>query len=242
MRYLIIADIHANLAAFETVLAAAGNYDEIWCLGDLVGYGPDPEACVELLRQKPHVAVAGNHDWATIGRLDMADFNPAARAAIEWTAEHIGGDTRAYLQSLPVRERRGDFTLVHGSPRAPIWEYVDEPSVALENMEHFDTPHCLVGHSHIPMLYVMGERRGVREVFLQGDMIGVRFADARSIFNPGSVGQPRDGDPRAAYAVLDSDTGLAELHRVEYPVQVTQRRMLKVGLPTRSAYRLTLGR
>jgi len=240
---LVIADVHGNLAAMEAVISAAGDFDEIWCLGDMVGYGPDPNECVSLLQQFPHVAVAGNHDWAAVGLVSLDDFNPWARAAAEWTAENLEPSVRAYLQNLPVEMQKEKFTLVHGSPRSPVWEYIDSAPVAWRNMELLETPYCLVGHTHVPALFVdLGAiLRRARHVRVAGDVVRFKFGRARVIANPGSVGQPRDGDYRAAYMILDTEAGQAEIRRVAYDVEATQRRMLELGLPSRNAYRLSLG-
>src|SRR5437868_2018015 len=130
MRVALVADIHANLAAFQAVAAQWGEIDEVWCLGDLVGYGPDPNECVSMLRGLPHISLPGNHDWAALGRIDTSDFNPSASAAAEWTMAAISRETRAYLEGLPETIDRGAFTLVHGSPRSPIWEYLLDAAAA----------------------------------------------------------------------------------------------------------------
>ena len=156
MRYAIIADIHANLAAFEAVLGdikQKGGVEEIWCLGDIVGYGPDPHQCIELLRQYNHVCVAGNHDWAAIGKIDTSYFNPDAAAACQWTARQLSPDDIQYLESLPLTIEKDDFTLVHGSPREPIWEYIISTSIAARNFAFFQSQFCLVGHSHVPAVF-----------------------------------------------------------------------------------------
>lgn len=241
MRCLVIADVHANLAAFEAVLSAAGAWDEVWSLGDLVGYGPDPDACIELLRRYPHAAVAGNHDWAGIGRLDLGGFNACARAAAEWTAANLSRDGRRYLRSLPTVHRHGDYTLVHGSLRLPVWEYIDHPEAAWENMRLQESRYCLVGHTHVPALYT-GAGRRAREALIEGDVVPIRLGAEAAILNPGSVGQPRDGDPRASFLLLDTESGEAELHRVDYAVDRTQERMEHAGLPARNAMRLAVGR
>lgn len=241
MRYGVVADIHANLAAFEAVLADMGKVDVLWCLGDLVGYGPDPNECVELLLRQNHLCVMGNHDMAAIGRLDTSDFNPEAAFAARWTAGRLSERSRLYLSVLPERVVAEPFTLVHGSPRSPIWEYITHEGRAAPNFEQFGTQGCLVGHTHVPALYVqtgpggevMGRMPG------PGDRVEVRLN--RIIANPGGVGQPRDGDPRAAYALYDADSGFLQWHRVEYPIQVTQQRMREFGLPHRLVERLAYG-
>ena len=241
MKRLIISDIHANLAAFEAVLAdAEGEWEEIWCLGDLVGYGPDPNECVALLRQHEHTSLSGNHDWAVLGRLDIRSFNDLARRAISWTQSQLNGGTRAYLETLPASRERSPFTLAHGSPRQPVWEYILDRRVAAANFSHFTTPYCLVGHTHIPVLYEKEEGDGLT---LSGPVYGPTLSldGRRLIINPGSVGQPRDSDPRAAYALLDSDELTWQFRRVEYPIEVTQERMRQAGLPDELVNRLSFG-
>lgn len=241
MRYGIVADIHANLAAFEAVLADMGPVDALWCLGDLVGYGPDPNECVELLRRHDHLCIMGNHDMAAIGRLDTSDFNPDAAFAAQWTADQLTERSRLYLSALPERVAVEPFTLVHGSPRSPIWEYITHEGRAAANFDLFDTQGCLVGHTHVPALYVQRAPGGqvLGRVPGPGDQVGVR--QERLIANPGGVGQPRDGDPRAAYAIYDSDSAILEWRRVEYPIQVTQQRMKELGLPPRLIERIAFG-
>ena len=156
MHTAILADIHSNLEAFTAVLEDIqwrGGADEIWCLGDIVGYGPDPHDCIELLRQSKHICIAGNHDWAVLGKLSTADFNPDAAAAISWTAQQLTPDDISYLEGLPLTLEKDDFTLAHGSPREPIWEYLFSTTAAMASYEFFTTSYCLVGHSHIPLVF-----------------------------------------------------------------------------------------
>ncbi|MFH1169908.1 MAG: metallophosphoesterase family protein [Chloroflexota bacterium] len=242
MFYAILADIHANLAAFTAVLAdigKQGDVSQIWCLGDVVGYGPDPHQCLELLRQCQHVCIAGNHDWAAIGKADTTAFNPDAATAIQWTAEQLNWADKEYLEKLPTVIQEGDFTLVHGSPREPIWEYILTAGVARENFNFFQSQFCLAGHSHVPMLF-KSEKGAVSQSAFSPD-IRLILGKSHLIINPGSVGQPRDGDPRASYAVYDSDTGLVRLRRVPYDIQATQDRMMQAGLPVRLVTRLGQG-
>ncbi len=250
MRVLILSDIHANLAALEAVLAEAESfgYDETWCLGDIVGYGPDPNECIERLRHLPGklVCVAGNHDWAALGRLDMDDFNPEARWAVQWTQAKLTSDHRAWLERLPDAPLvRGRYTITHGSPRYPIWEYILSASVAHSNFAHFSTPYCLIGHTHVPAIYRLTEEEDGRDrcqeltpVFEHSIMLA---GSHRLILNPGSVGQPRDSDPRASYALLDTDNDLWTYRRLSYPVELTQARMREAGLPNRLIARLSYG-
>ncbi len=241
MRYGIIADVHANLAAFEAVLADMGEVDSLWCLGDLVGYGPDPNECIDLLQRYNHRCVMGNHDLAAIGRLDTSDFNAAAAEAAEWTAHALNDRSIFYLSNLPERVVVEPFTLVHGSPRSPVWEYIFQEKLAAANFDHFGTLACLVGHTHVPALYLLDStsKQVLASTPGAGDRVEVR--QNRLIANPGGVGQPRDSDPRAAYGLYDSDTGILEWRRVEYPYQTTQQKMRDAGLPTRLIERLAYG-
>jgi len=243
MRYAIIADIHANLAAFKAVLdhiERRGGVEEVWCLGDVVGYGPDPCQCIELLRQYNHVCVAGNHDWAAIGKLDTSKFNPDAAVACRWTAQQLSPDDIKYLESLPEVIQKEEFTLVHGSPRQPIWEYLISVSSAKENFAYFQSQFCLVGHSHVPMVFKYDET-GTCSFSQFMSNVGLALGKSRLIINPGGVGQPRDGDPRASYAIYDNETGMVRLYRVPYDIGVTQTRMVRNNLPIRLVARLSQG-
>jgi diadenosine tetraphosphatase ApaH/serine/threonine PP2A family protein phosphatase len=244
MRIVIVADIHSNLEAFEAVLehaAAQRPIDRLWCLGDVVGYAADPSACVALLRQYPHTAVAGNHDLAAVGKLPTDDFNAAAAWAAAWTARQLSAEEREYLSSLPFVAVEGDFTLVHGSLRSPEWEYLLSADAAAEHLRLQETPYGLVGHSHIP--FVALEREGsmaAMAALKDGDVL--KLGEVRLVVNPGGVGQPRDGDPRASYAVYDDEGRTITLHRVEYDLEETQRKILEAGLPRHLAERLAHGR
>jgi predicted phosphodiesterase len=242
MRILIISDIHANLTAFETVMNdAKGQWEYVWCLGDIVGYGPDPNECVELLRSLPHLCLAGNHDWAALGRLDIRTFNPDARKAVNWTRDTLSADNVAYLDALPTTFVIGNYTLAHGSPREPVWEYILEPLIAALNFPHFETPYCLVGHTHQPVIYEQvntdGETAAIPPAYGQVRQLNGR----RQIINPGSVGQPRDANPDAAYAILDVETNTWEHRRIPYDVQSVQKRMRAAGMPDRLVTRLEHG-
>ena len=243
MRYAIMADIHANLAAFTAVLDDIkrwGGVEEIWCLGDVVGYGPDPHQCIELLCQYNHVCVAGNHDWAAVGKVATSEFNPDAAVACHWTAQQLSHEDVGYLENLPVVIQKGDFSLVHGSPREPIWEYLLSVNSAKENFAYFQSQFCLVGHSHVPMVFEYDETDSCSfSQFMPS--IGLVLGKSRLIINPGGVGQPRDGDPRASYAIYDSEAGVIRLYRVPYEVGVTQTRMVEHNLPIRLVARLSQG-
>jgi diadenosine tetraphosphatase ApaH/serine/threonine PP2A family protein phosphatase len=242
MRTLILSDIHANQVALETVLAeATGQWDRLWFLGDLVGYGPDPNECVDLLRSLDPLALSGNHDWAVLDKIDTEEFNPEAMKAVVWTKQTLNKDNEAYLDTLPPRWIEGDFTLAHASPRHPVWEYIIDLQTALENFDHFDTTYCLVGHSHVPSLFELDTEAAVLNGFMVGAGEVIELSRHRLILNPGSVGQPRDGDPRAAYALLDNESMTCTFHRVAYDVAETQRRMKTQNLPRRLIDRLDQG-
>lgn len=230
MRILVISDIHANLTAFEAVLEdAKAEWDYVWCLGDVVGYGPDPSECVDLLRTLPHLCLAGNHDWAALGRLDIRTFNPDARRAVEWTMAHLTPDNCAYLEDLPITLVVGDYTLVHASPREPVWEYILEPLVADLNFPHFDTPYCFVGHTHQPVIYELMED-GTTHAREPRYRQPYALEGKKQIINPGSIGQPRDQNPDAAYGLLDLETNIFEHRRVPYDVKAVTMRQRDLGL------------
>lgn len=242
VRILIVADIHSNQEAFEAVLADAqrqGGFQEIWSLGDLVGYGPDPGACIALLRRYEHAAVAGNHDWATAGKLDLADFNPDAATACRWTSARLSHEDMRHFGTLPLTLQRQGVTLVHGSLRDPVGEYLITPAIALATFDLSSTPICLVGHSHIPFIC---RQVGLGAVFQRLPHEVSLDMSGRWIVNPGSVGQPRDSDPRASYILYDIDRGVLAHRRVEYDVKSTQAKMREAGLPGSLVMRLALGR
>jgi predicted phosphodiesterase len=243
MRYAIVADIHANLAAFMAVLVdieKRGEVEEMWCLGDIVGYGPDPHECIELLRQTNHVCVVGNHDLAAVGRIDTAEFNPDAVAASQWTARRLTPRDVDYIKGLPLVAKKDDFTLVHGSPREPIWEYVLSISGARENFAYFNSKFCLLGHTHVPMVFSY-DKSGACSFHPFSTDNALVLGEERLIINPGAVGQPRDGDPRASYAIYDSKSRKLWLYRIPYDIASTQARMVEQKLPMRLVARLSHG-
>lgn len=244
MRVLIVSDIHANLPALQTVFQAArqaGGWDEVWCLGDAVGYGAHPNEVMDLLRAQRLRMIAGNHDLAAIGDLDTDDFNPAAASAAEWTLSVMTREHYDFLAALPSKTVIGDYTLAHGSPREPVWEYVTSSLVATVNLEHFDTPWCFVGHTHVPVIFCWNEST------LHSDPLPFEPGDPyqilghRLVMNPGSVGQPRNGDPRASFALLDTDAFEVTRYAVTYPVREAQAAIRASGLPGILADRLEVG-
>ena len=242
MRALVVSDIHSNLEALEAVLDDAvvrGGFDVVWCLGDTVGYGPDPGPCLERLRGFELVAVAGNHDYAAVGKFDPDEFNGAARAAILWTADQLGPYEVEWLTALPTVAQQTPFTLVHGTLREPVIEYLLDREAAIATLLRMTTTYCLVGHSHYPFVC---QENGGAPVFVEfPELQPLSLGAERWIVNPGSVGQPRDRDPRPSYAVFDSDIGTIERRRVEYDIATTQRKMHAAGLPPYLAERLETG-
>ena len=245
MRYLVISDIHANLTALDAVLAdAEGSYDTIWCLGDVVGYGPHPNECVERLQGLDHLCIAGNHDWAVVEKLDFEDFNPNARFAVLWTREQLKPENYAYLDNLPVSlQPEADFTLVHASPRHPIWEYILYARIAQQNFAHFQTRYCLVGHTHSPVIFAeaTAPQQLCDEIVPGPDDYTHHLNARRLIINPGSVGQPRDGDARAAYGLLDTQSMDFLIKRVPYHVSEVQELMKQHDFPRKLWTRLAFG-
>ncbi len=244
MRIAVLSDIHANLPALEAVRADLGEVDQVWVLGDIVGYGPQPNEVISTLQSMGARSVLGNHDGAAIGTVDPAYFNPDARAAIEWTAGVIDANARSYLATLPEVRRDGELTAVHGSPRDPIWEYITSTGIAAANFEHFESRLCLFGHTHLPIAYLLTNDAIEARPGLPDEVVQV--GPARALLNPGSVGQPRDGLPDAAYGILEMSDSVDEatmsFHRVRYEIDRTQRMMRDVGLPARLAERLSYGR
>jgi predicted phosphodiesterase len=239
-RVAVISDVHGNRQALDAVLAALGadEPDEVWCLGDLVGYGPEPNECCERVAARADLCLAGNHDLVVLGSLEIQDFAGDAAAAARWTQTVLSPQARAYLQALAPQAMRDGVELFHGSPRDPIWEYVLTEEAAWASFQATEAPLVLVGHSHVPLA-----------ISIHGDVLAggvaaggneVVLGSGRWLLNPGSVGQPRDGDPRAAYLLLEAD-GRASFRRVAYPVAETQAELREKGLPDALAERLAHG-
>ncbi len=295
MRYAVISDVHANQEALQAVLQELGRiahrsglpFDGLWCLGDLVGYGPDPGPCVDVVRSHTDVVIAGNHDQAVAGVLPVERFNDSAQVTADWTRDRLAQHHLRYLAKLEERLVIDACTLVHGSPRNPVWEYLTSPDIATLSFPYFPTPLCIVGHTHVPTIFLQRDDQTLSaaqtaqkkryagqalpgmppedlfgmetldrlaaeqealiqesvmpcEMFAPGEGQWVLPPGYRAIVNPGSVGQPRDGDPRAAFMVYDTERG-CEFYRVEYPLEQTQRKIWRSGLPARMAMRLTYG-
>jgi predicted phosphodiesterase len=241
MRILIISDIHANMTALEAVLKAAEPFDAVWCLGDLVGYGPDPNECVATIRALPNLlCIIGNHDAAALMQIDADTFNPEARSALIWTRKELNDSSRGFLNDLPEKIEAGHVTLAHGSPRHPVWEYLLDTRTATLNFEFFSTPLCFVGHTHLPVIYTFLNENSLARLNIP-EAASVTTLPMRAIINPGSVGQPRDRDPRAAFAIYDDEKNTWDYRRAAYDIAAVQGRMTAAGLPQRHIDRLTAG-
>lgn len=239
MRIAVLSDIHANVPALEAVLADAGDVDAVWHLGDVVGYGPDPDGVVERLRAAGAIGVRGNHDAAACGGDEIEWFNPEARRAMEWTRGAISEATVEWLRSLPERRVERGCELVHGSHREPLWEYVTSVAIARPNLAALPAPIGLHGHTHVPIAWLEEDGR-IEPV--RGRPDGrLSLRGRRALVNPGSVGQPRDGDPDASYLLLDPDAGEVTWRRVAYDVEAVQRAIREAGLPSSLAARLSVG-
>lgn len=240
MRIGIVSDIHSNIPALEAVLEDMDPVDALWCLGDFVGYGPWPNECISLLRERAVAAIAGNHDLAAIGGVPIEEFNRDAITVTKWTAGQLTPESRRFLQGLsPMIEYHG-VTLAHGTPREPVWEYLLNEEVARASFDLFSTSLCLVGHTHIPCVFVQESSGQVSAAYMQPGSTYTLGAD-RAIANPGSVGQPRDRDTRSSYLVYDTERATLEWRRVAYDIAATQSRMREVGLPQFFIDRLDLG-
>ena len=241
----MIADIHSNFEAFKTVLKDLenrGTVDQIWCLGDMIGYGPDPDNCIDLMKQVGNICIAGNHDLASIGKISIENFNPFAAYANKWTQDKLEESYKEYIATLPLKLVVGDSTIVHGSPRSPIWEYVISSKIATINFKYFETQFCFIGHSHVPEIYTFNDLDQKCEHIQLAPNSCIKLNDnLRYIINPGSVGQPRDGNPEASYMIFNSDDLLLDYRRIPYDISSTQQKMRDYGLPEMLIERLNLG-
>lgn len=246
MRLAILSDIHANLVALEAVLEEVDKLqpDALWCLGDILGYGPEPQACADLIQDRAAVCLAGNHDLAVTGEISLDDFNEIAWRAAEWQIFQLRDETLEWVRQLPSMRVYEDITLAHGSPRGPVWEYITSDDIASANAGFFTTQLCLVGHSHVAVGWQLKDRlrwtRAKAFVVEPGTPILLED-DARWLLNPGSVGQPRDGDPRASFALLDTDAHTWTWYRLEYDIDAVAQAIIAVGLPKILGERLYQG-
>jgi len=241
-RVLVISDVHANAVALEAVLADAGKVDETWCLGDVAGYGPQPNECIELIRSRHKLTcMMGNHDFAALGVMPLETFNSDAKKALLWQRKMFSEESRNFISSLPEElVVHGEVSLAHGSPRDPIWEYVMNTQVARINLSFFETRWCFVGHSHYQAVFQFNPKTDDMSILVP--RVGEQYElKERAILNPGSVGQPRDRDSRAAYAIFHPEEQTWEPRRVEYDIASVQKLILDAGLPSRHAERLAGG-
>ncbi len=241
-KVLVISDVHANAVALEAVLTDAGKVDETWCLGDVAGYGPQPNECIERIRSLPNLTcMMGNHDFAAIGDMALETFNSDAKKALLWQRKLLSEESKSFLNSLSKElVVHGEVSLAHGSPRDPIWEYVMNTLVARINLTFFETPWCFVGHSHFQAVFQYHAKADDLSIEVPRPAEQYELKE-RAILNPGSVGQPRDRDPRAAYAIFSPKAHTWEPRRVEYDIKSVQKMILDAGLPPRHAERLAGG-
>ena len=240
MRVAVISDVHSNLQALEAVLEHADGerIEELWCLGDVVGYGGKPSECLALVRERSAICLGGNHDLVVAGVLDIDQFTSDAGVAARWTRSVLTPDELEALALLSPRGERAGISLFHGSIRDPIWEYVLTADVADASLRMQKTPIALVGHSHVQLSLALG-KTGLQGGKAEPDQ-EVKL-EGTQLFNPGSVGQPRDRDPRAAWLLLDTDAGWARFKRSEYEIESAQADIRAAGLPARLADRLGRG-
>ena len=242
MRVAAISDIHGNWHAFEAVLddIRREGVDELWCLGDIVGYGPQPNRCIAEARERSDLCLLGNHDLAALGDVDLATFSPDAATSARWTIDVLEPELLDYLRTLEPKAVRADVELFHASPRDPIWEYVLSEPVVRKALEMTTSKLVLVGHSHIPIALRLSDGDALAGGLAKGGS-EIELTEGRWLLNPGSVGQPRDGDPRAAYLLIDLDGLSAHYKRVPYNIGATQSEIRKAGLPDALAERLDAG-
>jgi len=232
MKYAVISDIHANLEALTKAVSIIDGkqVDEIICLGDVVGYGANPNECVDIVRRRCSTVVLGNHDEAALDPAGPHQFNPIAQKAIEWTAAQLTDESSEFLSSRQMVEKKENIFLVHSSPHSPeLWDYIVNADDAADAIQYFDEMICFIGHTHVPGIFsAAGRSRSIGR-------------SERHLVNVGSVGQPRDGNPMLAFGIFDSDAWEYELIRSEYNIQLASEKILRAGLPQELGYRLMYG-
>lgn len=246
MRYAIFADIHSNLEAFKTVLNiySREKIDRYFCVGDIVGYGPDPSECIKKITNLNADIVAGNHDWGSCEKFSLGYFNPYAKEAIQWTIENLTLDEKAFLKKLELVKTFQNLTFVHGSLSNPEeFNYIFDELEANKTFNLCKTPVCIIGHSHIPLIFYkdMTESK-IGVIQIENDFKIKIEKGNKYLINVGSVGQPRDSNPRACFSIYDTENNIFEIRRVEYPLVATQEKILRAALPNFLAYRLSIGR
>ena len=241
MRIAIISDIHGNREALDTVLAKIDTLEceKIFCLGDVVGYGPDPGYCVDVVGERCEVILAGNHEYAVLGKINIDYFNPHARQATLWTRDHLGPKQVKAIAEYPLTHVWEKCTFVHGTLDSPdLFDYIQTSYDAHLSLERLETRVCFIGHSHVPVAFLQSEDAITYSTDTVVDLSGV----VKSIVNVGSVGQPRDGNPNASFATFDTEAESVELHRISYDLAATQEKIMEAGLPEFLAERLAVGR
>ena len=242
----VLSDVHSNQPALETAFTAIdeAGVEEIWCLGDVVGYGAQPDACADLIQERCDVCLVGNHDLAVLGGLDVSSFSETAAAAVEWTRDNSSPATLEFLRSLEPAGAREGIGLFHASPRDPIWEYVLSIEQAEAGLDAQEQRIGLIGHSHISLFFTRadGAKAGEAQGAQAGEGARLSLESGKWLLNPGSIGQPRDGDPRAAWMELDTEALTVQFHRVAYDVATAAETILAAGLPSQLADRLEVGR
>ncbi len=248
LRLAILSDIHSNLPALEAVLDRidAAGVDETWCLGDVVGYGAHPNECADAVREHCSLCLVGNHDLAALDELDISTFSPAAAAAVHWTRETMSESTERFLRRLEPADEGREVALYHASPRDPVWEYVLWPDQAAECIRAQASRVSFVGHSHVALFFALADSAtGDAPADARGAQAGggtsLEIGRGRWLINPGSVGQPRDGDPRAAWLELDTDAWHATFHRIDYDIDRAADAIVATDLPEHLARRLYVG-
>ena len=243
MRYAIISDIHSNLEAFESVIKAIEKQriDKCLFLGDIVGYGANPTECIRELKKMDCLLVAGNHDWGTVELTSLEYFNSYAREAIEWTKERLSEKDKDFIHSLPLFERIGNITIVHSTLENPEeWNYIYSTFQAHRNIELQETPLLFIGHSHLPIFFFENLKEDEPIQYTIEEKIEIKEG-YKYIINVGSVGQPRDGNPKASYAIYDDEKNFVEINRIEYDVKKAKEKILEAGLPQILGERLEHG-
>ena len=241
MRYAVLSDIHSNLDALEAAFALIRDDDAVLCLGDIVGYGPNPNECVERIRLRHTATVLGNHDVAAIDDYGLAYFNPAAREAMRWTQGVLSAENRGWLDKLGYEFRMPDFLLVHGAP-VNYFEYILDKAAAARAFAATDAPLIFIGHTHIAEIYALAPDGSIEHSHLQqGGTVQMRDG-VRYLVNVGSIGQPRDLNPRASFGFYDTTARTISVERVEYPIAEVQAKIASAHLPDALARRLLVGR
>jgi predicted phosphodiesterase len=242
LRYAIFSDIHGNLEAFQAVLndITTKKIQNLIFLGDIVGYGANPKECIDLLMEKTQAIVAGNHDWGVAGKTSISYFNSVAQVAIEWTISQLSPEYKNFLAQLPLKREEKDFIYTHSTPINPQeWNYIFSEYEAIKNLKTLTKKICFIGHSHIPIIFVLNQSG---ELLFTTKLSEVILEEKnRYLINVGSVGQPRDGNPKAAYGIFDTEKNTFSLQRVDYDITNAQRKILSAGLPSVLAKRIGMG-